>query len=177
MTRNHVEVRIDNQIIDALVDSGASFSIISDAYRRHLRKTMFQDDRRLTLRVADGKPVQPLGRCILRLSIGGNSQPFEFIVLKDCSHDIILGWDFLEASQAIIDCGTPELQVDEIKSSRADLEHNFKRLCAVDDCLIPPSTIKQVDVQAAGFQNGAILFEHGMITFTLGAPSEDAAKG
>ncbi|GFX80565.1 hypothetical protein TNCV_3929731 [Trichonephila clavipes] len=29
-------------------------------------------------------------------------------------HDVILGWDFLEASQAVIDCGQNELVLEDI---------------------------------------------------------------
>ncbi|GFQ79208.1 hypothetical protein TNCT_129331 [Trichonephila clavata] len=40
---NHIDVFIDNQPIKALVDSGASNSIISETCRRKQRKVMFLD--------------------------------------------------------------------------------------------------------------------------------------
>ncbi|GFV03618.1 transposon Ty3-I Gag-Pol polyprotein [Trichonephila clavipes] len=61
------------------------------------------------LKVADGNFVRPIGKCVLRVRINNRELPFEFIVLSHCSHDVILGWDFLEASQAVIDCGQNEL--------------------------------------------------------------------
>lgn len=113
MSGNHLEVIVDGHPVRALVDSGASSSIISERYRRHLRKTMFPTEKKTILKVADGNYVQPLGKCVLRLEINGRIQPFEFTVLLSCSHDIILGWDFLEASQAVIDCGRSELTLED----------------------------------------------------------------
>ncbi|GFT54164.1 transposon Ty3-I Gag-Pol polyprotein [Trichonephila clavipes] len=53
--------------------------------------------------------VRPIGKCVLRVRINNRELPFEF-----CSHDVILGWDFLEASQAVIDCGQNELVLEDI---------------------------------------------------------------
>ncbi|GFW95329.1 transposon Ty3-I Gag-Pol polyprotein [Trichonephila clavipes] len=44
------------------------------------------------------------------------------------SHDVILGWDFLEASQAVIDCGQNELVLEDIcRDSTAPDAWNFSR--------------------------------------------------
>jgi hypothetical protein len=130
---------LDEFPIQALVDSGASFSVISNPYRRQLKKTMFQNTIDTPLKIADGKYVQPLGRCIIRLTVNNLTQPFEFVVLSSCSHDVILGWDFLKASQAIIDCRREELQVSEHQKEA-------ERLCVIEDVSIPPSTLKKVCV-------------------------------
>ncbi|GFX41147.1 CCHC-type domain-containing protein [Trichonephila clavipes] len=104
----------DKKPIRALVDSGASFSVISDKYRRFLKKVLFADAKSVMLKVADGNFVRPIGKCVLRVRINNRELPFEFIVLSHCSHDVILGWDFLEASQAVIDCGQNELVLEDI---------------------------------------------------------------
>lgn len=153
MSGNHVEVIIDNQPVRALVDSGASFSVISEEYRRQLRKIMFSDSRNIVLKVADGKYVQPVGKCIVRLKINGRSQPFEFIVLSQCSHDVILGWDFLETSQAVIDCGRSELLLEELmpKASEESLHQDSLRLSSVQDCIVPAGTMAKIVV--SGMEN------------------------
>ncbi|GFY12923.1 transposon Ty3-I Gag-Pol polyprotein [Trichonephila clavipes] len=92
MTGNQLDVIIDKKPIRALVDSGASFSVISDKYRRFLKKVLFADAKSVMLKVADGNFVRPIGNV----------------------HDVILGWDFLEASQAVIDCGQNELVLEDI---------------------------------------------------------------
>ncbi|GFX40733.1 retrovirus-related Pol polyprotein from transposon 297 [Trichonephila clavipes] len=94
MTGNQLDVIIDKKPISALVDSGASFSVISDKYRRFLKKVLFADAKSVMLKVADGNFVRPIGKCVLRVRINNQELPFEFIVLSHCSHDVILGWDF-----------------------------------------------------------------------------------
>ncbi|GFU04582.1 transposon Ty3-I Gag-Pol polyprotein [Trichonephila clavipes] len=97
MTGNQLDVIIDKKPIRALVDSGASFSVISDKYRRFLKKVLFADAKeRYAEKVADGNFVRPIGKCVLRVRINNRELPFEFIVFYICSHDVILGWDFLE---------------------------------------------------------------------------------
>ncbi|GFU98240.1 transposon Ty3-I Gag-Pol polyprotein [Trichonephila clavipes] len=114
MTGNQLDVIIDNKPIRALVDSGASFSVGSDKYRRFLKKVLFADAKSVMLKVADGNFVRPIGKCVLRVRINNRELPFEFIVLSHCSPDVIIGWDFLEASQAVIDCRQNELFLEDI---------------------------------------------------------------
>ncbi|GFU94128.1 transposon Ty3-I Gag-Pol polyprotein [Trichonephila clavipes] len=85
MTGNQLDVIIDKKPIRALVDSGASFSVISDKYRRFLKKVLFADAKSVMLKVADGNFVRPIGKMGL-----------------------------LEASQAVIDCGQNELVLEDI---------------------------------------------------------------
>lgn len=116
MSGNHIDVIIDNQPVRALVDTGAAVSIISDAYRRQLRKTRLENTH-LVLTVADGNSVQTTGSCTIRLCINGRKQPFKFVVIPKCSENVILGLDFLEASRAFIDCGRSKLHLHEASSS------------------------------------------------------------
>ncbi|GFU79201.1 transposon Ty3-I Gag-Pol polyprotein [Trichonephila clavipes] len=67
MTGNQLDVIIDKKPIRALVDSGASFSVISDKYRRFLKKVLFADAKSVMLKVADGNFVRPIGKCVLRV--------------------------------------------------------------------------------------------------------------
>ncbi|GFR20006.1 uncharacterized protein TNCT_229791 [Trichonephila clavata] len=107
MIGNQLE-RIDKPV-RALVGSGDSFSVIFYKYRRFLKKALFSEAKSIMLNVADGSFARPTGKCILRVRISDRELPFEFLAMTHCSHDIILGWDFLAASQAVIDCGHSEL--------------------------------------------------------------------
>ncbi|UYV62540.1 hypothetical protein LAZ67_2000988 [Cordylochernes scorpioides] len=144
LSQNIVDVTIDDKTFPALVDSGASFSVISDHFRQQHKKTMFSDAG-MTLRVADGKYLVSRGRCTLRLEINGLVQPFEFIVLPSCSHDIILGWDFLEASRAIIDCGSAEILLEKTELPE-DSSSIFQTVAADDSFIIPAGSTKQINV-------------------------------
>ncbi|UYV78866.1 hypothetical protein LAZ67_17000050 [Cordylochernes scorpioides] len=90
LQQNYVEIIFGDIAFSALVDSGASFSVISDGLRRQLKKTMFKDSG-MTLKVADGKNVTSFGRCTISLSINVLKQPLEFIVLPNTNPSIILG--------------------------------------------------------------------------------------
>ncbi|GFS41814.1 transposon Ty3-I Gag-Pol polyprotein [Trichonephila inaurata madagascariensis] len=55
------------------------------------------------------------GMRTFQIGISGRILPFESIVLPDCSHGIILGWNFLKVSGALIDCGRSEFTLDDVK--------------------------------------------------------------
>ncbi|GFV53045.1 retrovirus-related Pol polyprotein from transposon 412 [Trichonephila clavipes] len=148
MTGNQLDVIIDRKPIRALVDSGASFSVISDKYRQFLKKVLFADAKSVMLKVADGNFVRPIGKCVLRVRINNRELPFEFIVLSHCSHDIILGWDFLEASQAVIDCGQNELVLEDI--CRVSTAPNAWNLYATRDYTLKPHSLTRITV--SGYQ-------------------------
>ncbi|GFV18412.1 transposon Ty3-I Gag-Pol polyprotein [Trichonephila clavipes] len=138
----------DKKPIRALVDSGASFSVISDKYRRFLKKVLFADAKSVMLKVADGNFVRPIGKCVLRVRINNRELPFEFIVLSHCSHDVILGWDFLEASQAVIDCGQNELVLEDI--CRDSTAPDAWNLYATRDYTLKPHSLTRITV--SGYQ-------------------------
>ncbi|GFX59701.1 transposon Ty3-I Gag-Pol polyprotein [Trichonephila clavipes] len=94
MTGNQLDVIIDKKPIRALVDSGASFSVISD------------------------------------------------------NHDVILGWDFLEASQAVIDCGQNELVLEDI--CRDSTAPDAWNLYATRDYTLKPHSLTRITV--SGYQ-------------------------
>ncbi|GFS62843.1 transposon Ty3-I Gag-Pol polyprotein [Trichonephila clavipes] len=100
------------------------------------------------LKVADGNFVRPIGKCVLRVRINNRELPFEFIVLSHCSHDVILGWDFLEASQAVIDCGQNELVLEGI--CRDSTAPDAWNLYATRDYTLKPHSLTRITV--SGYQ-------------------------
>lgn len=144
MTKNYLDLNVDDQPVRALVDSGASFSVVSNKFRRQLRKVMFPTDENVLLKVADGGHVRPMGKCVLRLDINGMIRPFEFTVMPKCSHDVILGWDFLKTSGAVVDCGRSELMFDDIVQDSQPIE--TWRVNTIQDCILPPHSIAKVIV-------------------------------
>ncbi|GBM69153.1 hypothetical protein AVEN_229642-1 [Araneus ventricosus] len=146
MHENFIDVVLDGQLVRALVDSGASLSVISETFRRQLKKLLFCSSQNLTFRVADGNHVKPLGTCILRVTMQNQTQPFEFTVMPKCSHDVILGWDFLKASQAIIDCGRKKLTFDEMTF---EPQHpNRLDVFTIEDCLIPARSMAKIRISS-----------------------------
>ncbi|GFX67295.1 retrotrans_gag domain-containing protein [Trichonephila clavipes] len=64
-------------------------------------------------------------------------------------HDVILGWDFLEASQAVIDCGQNELVLEDI--CRDSTAPDAWNLYATRDYTLKPHSLTRITV--SGYQN------------------------
>ncbi|UYV73374.1 K02A2.6-like [Cordylochernes scorpioides] len=158
LQQNYVEIIIDDIAFSALVDSGSSFSVISDGLRQQLKKTMFKDSG-MTLKVADGKNVTSIGRCTISLSINGLEQPLEFIVLPNSNPSIILGWDFLEASNAVIDCGRAEIRLEEAKDV-LNSPASMGKVVASRSVVIPAESTKLINVMSEELNGqNQVLFE------------------
>ncbi|UYV69952.1 hypothetical protein LAZ67_7001313 [Cordylochernes scorpioides] len=143
MTNNYIDIKIEDDTIRALVDSGASYSVISERFRVELKKTMFAETD-VVLKVADDKVVKSKGRCTLKLEVNGHPENFEFVVLENCSHDVILGWDFFKATNAVIDCGLGELQLDDLPD--LDAEGRDDGVYAIQDFVIPGRSSQRISV-------------------------------
>ncbi|GFX62139.1 transposon Ty3-I Gag-Pol polyprotein [Trichonephila clavipes] len=64
------------------------------------------------------------------------------------SHDVILGWDFLEAPQAVIDCGQNELVLEDI--CRDSTAPDAWNLYATRDYTLKPHSLTRITV--SGYQ-------------------------
>ncbi|GBM89899.1 Retrovirus-related Pol polyprotein from transposon 297 [Araneus ventricosus] len=97
-----------------------------------------------TLKTACGKPVAASGRCVLKVNLNGTVKPFEFLVFPQCSHQMILGWDFFRATDAVIDCGKEELKLAEILPDNITSGKSDFSLFAKADYLIEANSAKQI---------------------------------
>ncbi|UYV66544.1 hypothetical protein LAZ67_4002015 [Cordylochernes scorpioides] len=146
--------RSQGKMTRALVDSGASYSVISERFRLKLRKIMFAETD-VTLRVANGKIVRPKGRCTLKLDLNGLQESFEFVVMEDCSHEVILGWNFLKLSRAIIDSADDTLFLE--KCLFEDTPKNSSPLYSELEYRIEPASIQLIEVASRDIPNDAIV--------------------
>ncbi|GFV47807.1 retrovirus-related Pol polyprotein from transposon 297 [Trichonephila clavipes] len=89
MTGNQLDVIIDKKPIRALVDSGASFSVISDKYRRFLKKVLFADAKSVMLKVADGNFVRPIGNVFYVITVSGYQTRGDINVVLDGSKHLL----------------------------------------------------------------------------------------
>ncbi|UYV68116.1 hypothetical protein LAZ67_5003095 [Cordylochernes scorpioides] len=142
MEKKWISVNIQGRNEQALGDSGADYSVISEAIRRSMRAPVFKENGPL-LRAADKKPILTLGKCSLEVQIKGLDIIFDFVVAAECSHDVILGWGFFRATDVIIDCGKNKLYLSEAEKS---YEWKDLKLCAALDCVIPPKSFGKIVV-------------------------------
>ncbi|UYV72084.1 hypothetical protein LAZ67_9001766 [Cordylochernes scorpioides] len=138
LDENYICININGRHVEALIDTGASYSVISANFRESLKVVMIKNTN-ITLKVANNRFVSPLGECLLRVGINEFQRTAEFLVLPSCSHDVILGWDFLESSSAIIDCGQSEISFSEMPNE----DPSVARLYLASDDIIPPKSIKR----------------------------------
>ncbi|XP_035223898.1 uncharacterized protein LOC118196545 [Stegodyphus dumicola] len=96
------------------------------------------------LKTACGKTVAASGRCVLKVDLNGTKKPFEFLVFPECSHQMILGWNFFRATDAVIDCGNQELTLAEILPDIEYLNKSQLSLFAATDYVIEANTAKRI---------------------------------
>ena len=102
----------------ALADSGASSSLISRALAIHitggkgnLARQIRKDLPLPRFRTADKRMTQPEGVLHLEFFIAGVSFTYEFYVLEQCAHDCILGSDFFDDTDALLDYGQGRIRL------------------------------------------------------------------
>lgn len=107
LSRNIICVNVARFKTHALIDTGAFCSIASDNFVKILAVPVrhLEEGDIKTVHLADGKPIEDLGRVSITVKIHGLAIPCECRVLPNVAYDLILGLDFLEANKAQIDFG------------------------------------------------------------------------
>lgn len=111
------------------------------------------------LRGADTDIIRPSSVCTARISIGDSLHHVQFVVLTKCIAPIILGWDFLQSHDALIDCGLHELQLSDQYFENTDASPAAVKLCLISDMELPPKTTSLVQVSPSSNISGDVLFE------------------
>lgn len=131
---NVVEVFVEGLRTLALVDTGATISVISQKLCRSLRKVTTPPTA-LSLSTASAQRIHPIAACTAKVIIGDVLYHIEFIVLPSCSHDVILGWDFLSRHHAVIDCAQAQVELsvfDDAPSAHMPVPGVDKLVVAAD---------------------------------------------
>lgn len=142
---NQLRVSIDGIAIYALIDTGAAISIMREDLRQRLHKVLTPPDS-TSLRGADGHLISSLGMCGARIALEDKKTFVLFTVIQTCPHALILGWDFLSAHAALIDCATENIELDV--SSPDEPQPVVLKLCSVETCRIPPLLAVPVKVSS-----------------------------
>lgn len=144
-----LRVTMDGREFNVLVDTGADYSVVSYAITKDLKKvlTPWSGPK---IRTAGGHLITPLGRCTARIGIQGATYVADFLVLPECSRDVIIGMDFLLDNGAIIN-----LQNSSISFSTKlaiDEETGSSALRVIDgDVTVPPRCSVLVGVRNDAF--------------------------
>jgi hypothetical protein len=96
-----------NQIpVRALIDTGADISLISGRIYNKISKNIKAGDRNKnakTVLTANATPLKITAETEVELKINGLQIPFTVSVIEELNYDIILGLNFLDETQAVID--------------------------------------------------------------------------
>jgi len=107
----HLLVEINNYVVEGLVDTGASMSVMAAAVVKELGMMHFVT-RTETYKTASGVITQALGRIDeIPVKVGGVQCAMTFMVVDTDSYDVLLGLDFLMKIGAVVDVERGLLQV------------------------------------------------------------------
>ncbi|KAK8777518.1 hypothetical protein V5799_029140 [Amblyomma americanum] len=158
-----LEVTIDGRKVTALVDTGADYSVMNGTFAAQLRKVTTAWDGP-QIRTAGGHLITPSGQCTARVTVKGHTYPATFVVLPQCSREVILGMDFLNEHQAIIDLRSKliTLSTDEAIASMKTRENHVALSVLEEEVSVPPRSSVIVTVGATKAINTEAIIEGNM---------------
>lgn len=151
-----MSVFVEGVHVEALVDTGATLSVMHSDLCRRLRKVTTPYDGP-ALVAAQGKTIRPSAFCTVRVSIDGIVHYIQFAVLSPCSHQLILGWDFLASASAAICCGQGVVHMTDTDYSLGDEPYQPLRLLAAKDTELPPRCQQILTITSDAIDHGDVL--------------------
>ena len=98
-TDTSVPIQVGNLKYNALIDTGATRSVISETCCRNLMLPTPKKVYNIDVRSAFGNRLKTMGMTECAFSLGKQSYIYNFLVCKDLSRHMILGLDFLRANR------------------------------------------------------------------------------
>lgn len=142
---NTIDVQVFNLNVVTLLDTGASCSCISKTFffidRLKLRILPIQrNDAPLTLHAANGNVLQIAGQIQISVKIGGCHMPHTFIVLPQLHQHLILRWDFIASTHAVIDLNKNfVIFYDELLAAPINSQSGHQNILRTStDTVLPP---------------------------------------
>ena len=141
---------------NALIDTGASRSCISEAYFKTLPQQTLKGLHRIAVRSASGSSLAPLGFMTSNITLGNKTFQYDFVVCNYLMRPLILGREFLFKN---------ELKVYYSKTGECRLDHKQEELVATVDSqddltltpksgiYIPGRTVAVLNVNSSVHQN------------------------
>lgn len=159
-----IDIVIDGLHVQALVDTGAAVSVIRADLCNRLRKVTTPFVGR-PFRAVGEQNIVPTGVCTARIVIQEICYCVEFVVLSSCSHDVILGWDFLEATSALIDCERSEVDFAEIRLPEENDVNDTIKLFLIDDARIPAFSSVLLPIQSTELEVLVLMASPSVVFF------------
>ena len=141
---------------NALIDTGASRSCISEAYFKTLPQQTLKGEHRVAVQYVSGSSLAPLGFITSNITLGNKTSQHDFVVCKHLMRPLILGREFLFKN---------ELKVYYSKTGECRLDYKQEELIATVDLQdeltlslrsgihIPGRTVAVLNVNSSIHQN------------------------
>ena len=114
-------IAIQGTKCNALIDTGATQSCISEAYFKTLPQQNLKGLHRVAVRSASGSSLAPVGFITCNITLGNKTFQHDFVVCKHLMRPLILGREFLFEN---------ELKVYYSKTGECRLDHKQEELIA-----------------------------------------------
>ena len=103
-TCKYAEIIVNNKYVCALIDTGATVTVLSgEFYRICNSPTLLNVLNDIKFVGAGGEPLIMLGKTEVSIAIGDCRVPFDVYVCKNLTEPFILGLDFLQKQQCVVD--------------------------------------------------------------------------
>ena len=94
-----VPIQVGNVKYNALIDTGATRSVISESCYRNLMLPTPKQVYNIDVRSASGNRLKTIGMTECAFSLGKQPYTYNFLICKDLSRPMILGLDFLRTNR------------------------------------------------------------------------------
>ena len=152
-------------IVSFLVDTGAGVSLLNkDAWDKLKSKqdTIFPAMSHRLVGV-DGAPLNVLGSAIIPITISGLTFKHKFVIAEKITADAILGLDFLEANECVLNLAKGEIAIANKSIPLLAKSHNNEVCCSkitlIGNVKIPPRSEMEITGRIHSTTEGTWLIE------------------
>src|SRR5437867_1914453 len=147
---NKIKVKIFNSFVNVLIDTGCSTSILSEALlkRLHVNTQNLEPSEIKNLIGANGSTIPVIGKINLNIRLHGLTVPYEFLIAKSLTHELMVGHDFMSMTEAVIDYPNNSISFyDHLVVMPFINKHDTVIASLVTYCNLEPRTETIVDVK------------------------------
>ena len=148
----YVKGLVEGVDVTVLIDSGSNVSLISEefrmsipALRKHVLNTQY-----MYARAVNGQLLDTLGPVALPINLGGKSCEQTVHVVRGATEAILLGFDFMRQTHAIMDVGRGLLSIGDVNIPLLQATDFIPKCCNISvstDATVPPFSEMIVPVQ------------------------------
>ncbi len=157
-----IKTKINNQLVHAILDSGAVTSLISLKLTKKLNiNRICKEEINTNFIAANGEKLKTLGYCLIEINIGQIKIRQKCIIIDKLATDLLLGTDILVTHGMIINYLNKTLSVGKL-STTIYTEEKINNYClaATTNIIIPAQSLHTVLFKIPDEMEGTVLLEN-----------------